>query len=361
MNDIYVLNNTDFSIEGIVDSYVSCIWRPSYNDIGDFELYVDASKELLSLLQINRYLVRSSDISVDAQNKVTYNKVMIIKNIELTTNIENGNFLIITGRELKFLLHQRIIWSQTNLTGTAESAIRTLVNQNAIAPTDTKRVIPNLVLGAVAGLTDTIEKQVTGDNLATTIVEITTAYNYGWDIFIYDGNLVFIIYTGLDRSYDQTDRQYVVFSDSFENLYNTDYQVSTEEYANTSLIGGEGEGLERVYVSVGDDKTGLSRFETFTDARDLSSNKDSDQEIPLATYKELLKERGKENLASLAYTEGFSGEVLTDLAFKYGVDFDLGDLVTVINSYGITKNVRVLSAIESDDENGTKLLPQFNI
>lgn len=361
MNEIYVLNNSNFIIEGVVDSYVSCIWRPSYSDIGDFELYVGASKKLFDLLQINRYLVRSLDISIDDQGKFTYSKVMIIKNIELITDVENGDFLSITGRELKYLLHQRIIWSQTNLTGSTENAIRTIVTQNAINPTDTKRKIPNLALGTSAGLTDNIEKQVTGEYLDKAIVEIATAYYYGWDIFIYDGNLVFIIYTGLDRSYNQTDRPYVVFSDSFENLYNTDYQISTEDYANTTLIGGEGEGVERVYTNVGNSNTGLNRFETFTDARDLSSNKGSENEIPMSQYLQLLQERGKENLAKLAYTEGFSGEVLSDVAFKYGTDFDLGDVVTVINEYGISKNVRVLSAIESEDESGTKLLPQFNI
>ena len=75
----------------------------------------------------------------------------------------------------------------------------------------------------------------------------------------------------------------------------------------------------------------------------------------------MLEERGKENLAELQYTEGFSGEVLSDVSYKYGTDFYLGDLVTVINHYGITKNVRVLSAIESEDSNGSKLVPQFNI
>ena len=49
------------------------------------------------------------------------------------------------------------------------------------------------------------------------------------------------------------------------------------------------------------------------------------------------------------------------MAFKYGTDFFIGDIVTVIDKYGIQKNVRVLSAIESEDESGTKLLPQFNI
>lgn len=359
MSNIYVLT-PDFNLEGIIDEFVSVIWRPSYSEIGDFEIYLGATDKAINLLQENRYVVRSTDISVE-NGVVTYEKVMVIKNIQLITDVENGDFLCVTGRELKYLLHQRIVWSQTTLTGTAEESIRRLVNENAIAPTDSNRIIPNLALGVLAGLPDTIEKQVTGEPLDEVITEICTTYNYGWDVFISNNNLVFVMYNGLDRSYEQTERPYVVFSDEFENLYNTDYQLSTEEFANTTLIGGEGEGLERVYTTVGNENAGLNRFETFTDARDVSSNKGSEDEIDADTYLKLLVERGRENLASLAYTEGFSGEVLSDVAFKYGEDFFIGDTVTVINKYGIRKNVRVLSAIESEDETGVKLLPQFNI
>ena len=359
MNNIYVLT-PDFNLEGIIDEYVSIIWRPSYSEVGDFEIYLGATKKAINLLKENRYVVRSSDISVD-NGVTTYEKVMIIKNIQLITDVENGDFLCVTGRELKFLLHQRIVWKQTNLTGKAENAIRRLVNENAITPTDNNRIIPNLVLGVAAGLTETIDKQVTGAYLDNAITDICIAYNYGWDIFITNNTLVFVVYAGLDRSYEQTDRPYVVFSDDFENLYNTDYQLFTEEYANTTLIGGEGEGLDRVYTTVNNSNSGLNRYETFTDARDISSNKGTEDEVDSDTYLKLLLERGRENLASLAYTEGFSGEILSDVAFKYGEDFFIGDTVTVINQYGIQKNVRVLSAIESEDESGVKLLPQFNI
>jgi hypothetical protein len=359
MNDVYVLNQ-NFELQGIIDEYVSLIWRPSYSDIGDFELYLEASDKVIALLRQNVYLVRSSDISVE-NGVTTYERVMILKNIQLITDVENGDFLTVTGRELKYILHQRIVWSQTNLTGTAENAIRRLVNENAISPTDTKRVIPNLVLGVSAGLTDAIDKQVTGDHLGKAITEICLAYNYGWDIFISNGKLVLVVYAGTNRSYAQTGNPYVVFSETFENLYNTDYQLFTEEYANTTLIGGEGEGLERIYTTVNANNSGLERYETFTDARDISQNKDTEEAIDLATYLKLLGERGLENLATLAYTEGFSGEVLTEGSFTYGVDFDLGDIVTVVNRYGISKNVMVLSAIESVDDTGTKLIPQFNI
>ena len=356
---IHVLDQS-FNLVGVIDDYISVIWRPAYYDIGDFELYINATSEAVELLKRNYYLVRDKDIFVDGDN-VTYTNVMIIKNLILNTDAEEGDKLTYTGRELKFILDQRIVWNQTNLAGSTENAIRQLVNDNAINPSDSNRVIPNLMLGVSAGLTDTIEKQITGDKLDQAIIDICTAYNYGWEIYVYNGMMMFIVYQGLDRSYSQNDRPYVVFSEEFENILNSAYELNSESYANTTLIGGEGEGIERIYTTVNNSNSGLDRYEVFTDARDISQNKDSDDVIDSATYLNLLAERGTENIASLANTEGFTGEVLSDVTYKYGEDFYLGDKVTVVNKYGLSKDVMVLSAIESVDDTGTKLIPQFNI
>ncbi len=363
MTEIYVLDR-DFNLLGVIDEYVSIIWRPSYAEIGDFEIYLGATEKAVGLLKENRYLVRSSDISVDDSGNTTYKKVMVIKNQHIVTDVENGDFLTVTGKELKYILHQRVVWKQTTLTGTAENAIRRLVNENAIN-TNTNRVIPNLILGNSANLTDTIEKQFTGDTVSKVITEICTAYNYGWDIYIYNTQLVFIVYQGVDRSYAQNDRPYVVFSEDFENLYNTEYELNTENYGNTALVGGQGEGLDRFYTTVNDTNAGLDRYEIFVDSKGVSNKvkDDTGAEVELSdsAYKNLLQAEGEVKLAEAAYTEGFTGELLSDVAFIYGKDFNLGDLVTVINKYGITRDVRVMSAIESEDESGNKLVPQFNI
>ena len=359
MNVIYVLNQ-NLEIQGVIDEYISAIWRPSYSEIGDFELYLSADAKAVALLRKNWYLVRDCDISVVA-GVVTYRKVMVVKNFDISTNIESGDFLTVTGRELKHILHQRIVWKQTTLSGTVESGIRQLITENAISPTDANRKMPNVVLGEIFGITETIDKQITGEYLDESIVDICTTYDIGWDAYITDGRIVFDVYKGTDRSYSQTEVPYVVFSDEFENLFNTSYQMITEEFANMTKIGGEGEGLERKFATVGDELAGFERFETFTDARDISQNIDSEDAISDEAYLLLLQERGRENLASLAITEGFSGEVLPDVAFVYEQDFFLGDLVTVVNRYGITRDVRVLSAIESESDAGTKLVPQFNI
>jgi len=358
--NVYVLDR-EFNKVDIVDDYTSLIWRPAYYGVGDFELYLRASSKAVALLQRNYYLVREKDMAVDESGNTTYKNVMIIKNVRLSTDAEAGDFLTYTGRELKFILHQRIIWKQTNLNSKVEYALRRLVTENAIAPTDSKRIIPALTLGEEAGLAASIRKQVTGAHLDECIEEICTTYGYGWTVDVYNGSMVFRVYQGANRSYNQNSIPYVIFSDSFDNILNSEYELNSEEYANTALIGGEGEGTARIYTTIGAENEGLDRYESFTDAKDISQNKDTEDEITLEEYLELLQERGIESLAERVITEGFSGEVISDLTFKYGVDFFLGDTVTVMNSYGISKNVMVLSAIESVDENGTKLIPQFNI
>ena len=359
MINLYVLNQ-DFVIQGIIDSYESVIWRPAYSEIGDFELYLGASPKTVELLKRNYYVVRDIDVSV-VDGVITYKNVMIIKNLDITTSVEDGDRLTVSGRELKFLLHSRIVWNQTTINNTAEYGIRKLINDNAISPSIANRVIPTLTLDDVVGFTDYIDKQVTGDNLAEVITEICKTYNYGWEIYISDNTLRFRLYQGVNRSYEQTDIPYVLFADEFDNLYNTDYQLESEEYANTTLIGGEGEGSERRYTTVNNENSGLDRYEIFTDARDISSKKEDDTSISVDEYNKLLQERGRENLAEVSLTEGFSGEVLSDIAFRYKKDFFIGDTVTVKNKYGISRNVMILSAIESYSDEGETLIPEFNV
>lgn len=360
MNSIYVLNQ-NFELQGVIDEYVSIIWRPAYYEIGDFEIYLGATDKAIDLLRPDRYVVRSSDISV-VNGVTTYKKVMIIKNLQLITDVENGDFYCVTGRELKFLLHQRIVWGRYIINDTVEYALRRLIGANAINPVEPTRIIPNMQHADPKGYGEKIDIQISNKQLDEAVIEICKTYGYGWDIYITDNKLTVEIYKGVNRSYAQTENPYVVFGDNFENLFTTEYVYQSEQFANMTLVGGEGEDLDRIYAYVNNEVSGLERYEVFTDARDISQNLDSEEEaISYEDYLLLLERRGRENLSTTSIAEGFTGEVLSDVAFKYGRDFFIGDIVTVINSYGIQKNVRVLSAIESEGEDGTKLLPQFGM
>lgn len=345
--ELYILND-DFEIIKYLNDYISLEWVRRYFDVGDFVLSTIAKMENMSALLHGSYVARED-----------CDCIMVIETIPaLKTSAAESNTITVSGRSIESILDRRIIWKQTTskASETAEAFIRRLITENCINPTDTKRKIPRLKLGALKGYTETIDKQVTGDNLLTVIKEICVSYGYGFKIRIdEEGNLVFDLYKGIDRSYNQTENPYVTFSNNFDNLANTEYSYDKSNYKNVALIGGEGEGTERKYRTVGDAQ-GLNRYELFVDAKDISSN---NGEIKLAEYNKLLDERGYEKLEEQQITEEFTGEVEATRMYRYKEHYDLGDIVQVENEYEISASPRILEVIESQNENGYRVVPTF--
>ena len=352
--NIYVLNK-ELDIIGVVDNYVSIIWTTRYYLTGNCELYLGASDSIIALLQKDFYLVRDKDIIKDGVNTI-YKNVMVIKNIELSTDTENGNFLIITGKDLKSILGKRIIWKQTTMSGRVESCIRRAIQENVINPTDTSRKIQGCKLGTELGLTDTIEIQVTHDNLEEFVEKLCETYQYGIDVSIVNNEFMFTLYVGEDRSYNQSVNTYVVFSPKFDNLISTTYKDVGENYKNVAIVGGEGEGTERKTAIAGV-ATGIDRCEMFVDANGVSSN---NGEFTDEEYTTMLIAKGNEQLASSNYAESFEGSAESTMGFRLNKDYFLGDIVQVINEYGISATPRILEIIESEDDNGIRIIPTFS-
>lgn len=349
--NIYVLDES-FEIVGIIDEYISCIWTTRYFTHGDFELYVSADEELLDLLQTNRYIVRENDI-----DEAGYHNVMIIRNIEITTDAENGDHLIVTGYALKSIINRRIIPNQTVLNDTVESCIQQLINENIINPDINARKVNNFIFGINSIInTYTMKQQITGKNLGEAITDICTTYGYGYDVYINNGNFVFNIYEGTDRSYDQVINPYVVISSQYDNLLSSDYKVNTDNFANVAVVAGEGEGTARKKVTVGDAE-GLDRYEVWVDSRNTSTN---DGEISDEEYEELLEQEGTEKLSELQPTTSFTGEIDSTINYVFNRDYFLGDIVQVENDYGIRAKTRIIEIIESDSETGYEIIPTFS-
>ena len=349
--DIYVLNK-ELKIVGIVDSYISIIWTTRYFTYGDFELYISADKTMLDLLKVGRYLVRDKDIKTDG-----FYNVMMIKNREIVTNAEEGDHLIITGYCLKSILNRRIIPNQTVLNGEVVSCIQQLINENIINPENNARIINNFIFGNNSIInTYTMKQQITGKNLGEAITDICTTYGYGYDVYINNGNFVFYVYEGANRSYGQTTNPYVVISSQYDNLLSSDYQVKMDDFANVAVVAGEGEGTARKKVTVGTAQ-GLERYEVWVDSRNTSSN---DGEITEEEYDELLTEEGVEKLSELQPTTSFSGEIDSTINYVFNRDYFLGDIVQVENDYEVQAKTRIIEVIESEDENGSQIIPTFS-
>lgn len=346
--DLWIYSE-DFTALAVIDTYNSLIWANRFRQCGDFEIYVSMSTEMADILQEGRWVVRADD-----------DMVGIIEKVESGTDEENGDYLLAAGRCLRQILGRRIIWDQTTLSGTAENGMRKLVNEAIISPVIPARKYAPLVLAPAHGYTDTVEAQYTGDNLLEAAEALCAAKNYGFKITMDTAarQLLLDFYKGIDRSMSQFVNPRVIFSEDNDNLRATTYTLDTSNYKTVALVMGEGEGVDRRRVIVGRsmDQEGLHRRELYVDARDVSSN---DGEISAAEYDAQLAERGNTGLSEAPVVESMEGTIEPMQMYAYKQDYFLGDIVTVVNKYGIAVDTQVLEVVEVWDEDGYTCTPTF--
>lgn len=360
-------------IIGIIDNSKSIIWHDVYYGVGDFEIYAPCTQENIDALAVGNYITRYNSRNVG-----------IIEKIEVTYNPQDGRMIVAAGRFAKSILDRRLIFklsghsvSPTFLSGNVESAARSLVADNAISCAfDTGRNMPELVLGASAGITKKIidndgysaDKQVTYKELLSYSDGLLEEYELGAYCML-DNNLklAYTVFEGADRSVDNTaGNQPVVFSQDFDNLLSSEYQYDNTKLKNAALIGGEGEGEARFCSIVKDSAvTGLKRREVWIDSSSITKkyNDESGAEQTFTDdeYDKQLKTDGMQKLAELAITETFEGEIdITNGSFSYGTDFALGDKVTVQDTeIGLYINARILEITEVQDDNGYSIEAKY--
>ena len=341
-----IVSDQNFIKLGIIDNYKSFIWTSRYYDHGDFEIVTGVSAKNVTMLKVGNYVTREDDDNVG-----------IIESVSVDITEEDEETLIIYGRFATQILGRRIIANQTQVNGRVSDAIYHLINDAIINPSITNRKISNFTLGTYTN-SNKINAQYTGKNLYTVISDICLQYGLGLKVTLNDSNeFVFELYEGVDRSYDQSENPYMVFSDTYDNLLNAQYEKNAQNIVTNVLAAGEGEGDARkmIWVSNEADPSGLARYEYFDDSRNVSSN---DGEIPESEYMNQLAEAGKENLTS--YETKFAGQVdFNNVKFKE--DIFLGDICTIENSkLGKSFNTRIIEIIESIDESGKySIIPTF--
>ena len=343
--------DTEFTTLSIIDVYKSLIWTDRYNEYGDFELYIPMESRLLDIIKHDFYAWNN-----DSEH------TMIIEKLQIDSDIENGNYLIATGRSLESILERRVITSQVIISGNFQTAIKQLINDNIISPSVTDRKIPNFIFKESTDTKVTSieieETQYIGTDLYSIIKSQCQEHDIGFKLVLTDDNkFEFSLYAGTDRSYDQTDNPYVIFSPNFENIINSNYLSSKQEYKNVVFVGGEGEGAEKTIVSVGS-ASGLNRREMFEEANDISKTTETGT-ISDSEYKSQLKSKGEEVLKDNDVLTAFEGEVEATNLFVYGTDFFLGDIVQVSDEYGNEGKAYISELVFSRDESEQSIYPTF--
>lgn len=329
--DFYVydkeLNRVD-----IIDGYTSVIWTLKHNDYGDFQLTIKSTPEILELCKPGYFVVRSTDKTA-----------MIIKSVAQAESTQNGDYITIKGVSVESILTQRVVWEYTALTGRVEECIYNLVLTNCIAPSNENRIIPKLRLSPLKHLLSEIpETKYTGTNVFEAVKLLCTNAGYGFRITIRNGEFIFEVYESKDRTRNQTVNPRVVFD--AENISENTLLNDISQFKNVALVGGSGEGVGRVYSSYGD-ASGLDRYETFVEDTSVDS-------------KSLLSSTGRDKLQETNPIRTFDGEISN--YYSYGVDYNLGDKVSIETKTGIHATARIIEMIQSIDNSGIYTIPTFS-
>lgn len=436
--EIYVIekyrnSSPHFPIIGIIPSYYSILWNKQLYGLGYFEITVAATKENTQLLTKGRFLVRQQDIEV-AGTYTFYNNAMIIRRIEESWDPELGHLLTVSGKSVKDIVSQRIVWDRyeavnqplTNVIYTMfsrnitdpEAYVQGVVNDlndeiddlydqrdakavevtqaqadyaQAVADygadspeaaaakeiwdtkqeeyeailealvlknreleywsrdltVQSKRAIPYVIAGLINdGITPpNVTVQLHGENLGEWMESICTENHFGWDLAMSDQSMVLQYIQGTNKS------STVIFSEELDNLKNSQYVTSLEGFKNAALVSGdefdEGYGPFPIAASIGT-ATGDSRYETWIQASDI----EKDDDTTAANYYNMLVQYGQSEIVQYKKITTLSGEVDTDGIFKIGVDFDIGDLVSIQNNRGFSATLRLIEIIDSDETSG---------
>lgn len=152
--------------------------------------------------------------------------------------------------------------------------------------------------------------------------------------------------------YKGTESQ-AVFSKEYENLTEQVYTVSAADFANTALVGGEGEGAERTFVAI-TSGSGETRHEIFVDAKDLRAEDFG------VDYINTLIFRGQSKLNEQVIRYSFDTSVNPHGNLTYKVDFDLGQVVKVISkAWGVSMTTRIAEVEETYDADGQSISVVF--
>lgn len=195
-----------------------------------------------------------------------------------------------------------------------------------------------------------ITAELRGENLGEWFEQICKENRFGWDMVLSDSIITFVFVIGGDKS------STVIFSPEFDNLKTSSYKDSTVGYMNAGIVFGEGDGFHRKVAAVGL-STGYSRYEAAIEA-DISTDVETGS-ISTNKYYDMLCQYGKSELINHMDQTSFSGELDTDGIFKIGVDFNMGDKVTVQNEVGISATTRLIEIIYSDEASGHKVTGVF--
>ncbi|WMJ23452.1 hypothetical protein RBG61_01940 [Paludicola sp. MB14-C6] len=251
----------------------------------------------------------------------------------------NQNYVVVSGVDLKGYTQQRItVYPASAITSGlqgydainnayTETVVKYFINNNLINPRNSKRKIigfenaPDLHRGLAndkymsrfESLSEVCNKNLSVQNMG-----------YRVNIDLANSKLLFDVSVGKNRTANQSENNRVIFDVKYKNLIDMEYFFSVQDYKNIfystlSKARNEQEALTCMYYRDGEEEPiGSQRFEEHLN---VSVN------LPDADIYTYMKEYALKDASKYEMVETLTASVAD--RYKYGIDYNLGDFVTV--------------------------------
>lgn len=318
----YVYNPEPVTLLGVVDKISDQFFENAYAGAGKFSFWCP--------LKYRAILVEDNIVWFGDT------KAGIIESASSAKSSNGDKQLKVTGHTAEIYLDHRTIYPTFIRSGYAGAVVCDLVSENLIQPEDSSRAISTVSLQPTSGnLGKRISYQQTGGNLLNEASALCQANSLDFHLrFDPDSaGFVFEVFAVTNRSIHQQIVSPVVVSSSLDDILSSSYFSSTENWKNFAYIAGEGTGSDRQYATLEtvEQISSYRRRELFVDARDLQS-KNGATTISPEDYTNMLVQRGSEKLTKYNRIQQFEAVIRNNpKSYVYGVDYFLGDTITVID------------------------------
>ena len=301
LNRVLFLDNT----------FISLLWKPYYNKIGNFTLEVAETDINKSLIKPDYYVSVSND-----------DNLMVIKTVEV-----KNKKIVATGFSATRVLHDVAFIGTIEAGANVPSAIKSAYATTAGFP---------LVNIAESDLDVTYPQQISHKSIGELCEIMCGATDLGFKA-VKNGKNIDIVF------YQPQENPNLVFAEKYGNIKNSSLLISTNAYKNYAIVLGQGEGENRtkLYVDIRTNKTEQKR-DLIVDAKDLQQAENETQE----QYLKKLEARALEKLLSQQIKKSVN-------FLPYAVkNVNIGEIITVLlEDFNIKFKTRIISVQVKEQNN----------
>ncbi|QBZ73447.1 minor tail protein [Streptomyces phage PherryCruz] len=358
MMEAYVLDALLRRI-AVIDQFESLIWTERFAAFGDFQMDIESTPATRTLLSLGTLLAMNESY-----------RVMMVETIEDELNSDGRRMLSVKGRSIEAILLDRVAKNSTadlttspkwEITDEPADVARKIFHDICVTGVlDPADVIPFihegtfLPPGTVAEPIDPITIELDPTTVYDAIEDLCNVWSMGFRLLRnFDASeLWFDIYMGSDRTTAQTTLAPVIFTSALDNLQDIKELKTIDKAKNVAYVYSPA-GFLKVYpVGVDEDVTGFERHVLVVNATDVTSET---ADIPGA-----LLQKGMEELAKNRVSQSLDGEIAQNSQYKYGVHYNLGDIVEM-RTDNSTNNMRVTEQIFVSDQQGERAYPTLSL